>query len=340
MMEQQGTNAADSLPPEGLMTLRCALADWLAARRGIAIAPEQVVIVSGFRQAYAIISHMFQKRGNRVVVESPGSETLTRFFNSRGASIFPVPVDHLGLMTKYLPEDTPVSLACVTPAHQNPIGGVLPLHRREELIAWAQRTGAYIIEDDSDSDFCYQGMLPSLAAMDAHGLVFHVGSFSKTLGAGLCLGYIVTPFEFAKDVGALKALSDDGCPWIGQAVLADFISSGGYDQHLRRLRRTFLARRDCLVRTLTAHFGTIQLSGLESGTQATWTLPPEFPPAQKVQEWAQARGVSLYILSKEEQPCGTAHIYAERTVMLNYAALTEGQIKEGIALLAQILKSG
>ncbi len=340
IVEQHGAGAADPLPPEGLLTLRQALADWLAARRGITITPEQVVIVSGFRQAYAILSHMFQKRGNRVVVESPGSEVLIHFLNSRGASLFPVPVDHQGLMTEHLPEDTPVSLACVTPARQNPIGGTLPLHRREKLIAWAQKTGAYIIENDSDSDLSYQGMTPSLAALDAYGLVFHVGSFAKTLGAGLCLGYIVAPVEFTETVIALKAMSDDGCSWIGQRVLADFIASGGYDQHLRRLRRTLIARRTCLIQALESHFGTLDLIGADAGTQVTWVLPTEFPSARTIRDLARAQSILVYALPEEDASLATPHpAYGDRVLVLSYAALAERQIEQGVARLARALKS-
>ena len=256
VFEQHAAGIAELPPPEGLPILRQALAEWLGVQRGMAVAPEQIVVVSGLRQAYAIVSHLFQRRGDRVVVEDPGNETVAHFLGSRGADLVPVAVDDQGLIVEQLPQG-PVSLACVTPARQDPIGGTMPLRRREALIAWALQTGAYVIEDEFACAIRYQGSAPApLVALDQHGLVFHVGSFSKTLGAGLCLGYIVAPPEFAKAVAAIKAMSDDGSPWIEQMVLADFISTGGYDQHLRRLRRTFMIRRDELIRTLEKSFRT------------------------------------------------------------------------------------
>lgn len=336
VVDRYGAGAAEPLPPEGLEVLRLTLADWLAARRGISVKPEQIVIVAGLRQAYAIISHLFQRRGDHVVVESPGNEDLLRFLESRSAALVPVAVDHQGLRTDVLPEGAPISLACVTPACQNPVGGTLPLYRRQQLIDWARTTGAYIIEDATDNDIRYQEAAPlPLAALDSYGLVFHVGSFSKTLGAGLCLGYVVAPAEFSGPVRAIKAMSDDGCPWIEQMVLADFIASGTYDHHLRRLRRALMARRDCLIEALESHFGPVELASVDGGTQVTWILPPAFPPARIVRDLARSEGVHVYALTEEKQPSVPAHVYGDRALVLSYAALTERQIRDGIAGLAR-----
>ena len=338
IMDQYGSEAAEPLPSNGLPVLRQALADWLAARRGIAITPEQIVVVSGLQQAYALVTHLFQKRGDPVVVESPGSESLRRFLESRGASLIAVTTDHQGLMTQRLPDLPRVSLACVAPARHHPLGGVLPTERREELIAWARKTGAYIIEDDTDSDFPYHGtMPPPLAAMDSYGLVFHIGSFAKTLGAGFCLVYVVAPPEFAPAVGMIKALSDDGCPWIEQRVLADFIVSGGYDTHLRRLRHTYHLRRDALIQALTSSFGEVRLVGTDSGTQLTWILPPDYPSATAIQKQAQAH-IQLCVPFQEGDPCEIPNATSDRVLVLSYASLSESKIKQGISQLAQIIK--
>jgi GntR family transcriptional regulator/MocR family aminotransferase len=340
ILERQAQEAADSVPIQGLKVLRQVLADWLAARRGMAVAPEQIIIVSGLRQAYAIISHLFQRRGDRVVVESPGNPDLIQFLVRRGASIIPVPVDHHGLMTEHLSDESPVSLVCVSPARESPVGGTLSLSRRQRLIDWARKTGAYIIENDIDSDLRYLGSPPlPLIAMDSSGLVFHIGSFSQTLGAGLCLGYIIAPTEFVGAASAIKAMSDDGCSWIEQRVLADFIGAGAYDHHLRRLRRTLMARRDCLIRALEANFGSVRLAGVEAGAQLTWLLPPDFPSAQKIKELARTRGLDVYAVL-EEPICGQSpDIYGNRALVLSYAAMGERQIKEGIARLAGVIEN-
>ena len=215
----------------------------------------------------------------------------------------------------------------------------MSLARRERLIAWARDVGSYIIEDDTNSDIRYQGTAPlSLAALDQYGLVFHVGSFSQILGAGICLGYVVAPIEFAKAVGAIKSMSDDGCPWLEQRTLAHFITTGSYDHYLRRLCRTLGRRRDCLIQALTAHFGAVQVNGGDAGTQLVWTLPDTFPSADIVQEQARAAGVDIYVLPKDDTLCAPSSLCRDRVVVLNYGSLTESHIKAGVAALARAIK--
>ena len=177
-------------PAAGVTALRQVIVDYLAATRGLMASPEQVVIVIGRRHAFSLVAHLFQRRGDRVVVETPGDEAVAGFFRSRHAEVIAVPVDEHGLETDALPQG-PVSLAYVTPARQNPLGGTMPPSRRMALIEWARAIGAYLIEDDSDSEFRYHGTTQQpLAALDPYGLVFYTGSFAKTLGAGLGLGYL------------------------------------------------------------------------------------------------------------------------------------------------------
>lgn len=323
---------AQPLPAAGIEPLRRAIADYLAATHGITVPAEQVIIVNGRRQACGLVAHLVQRRGDRVVMEAPGDKTVADFFKARDAQLVHVPVDERGLETGRLPQG-PVSLAYVTPARQNPIGGTMPQSRRMSLIAWAREAGSYLIEDDSDSEFRYRGTLPlPLAALDPYGLVFYMGSFAKTLGEGVGLGYLVVPAEFVEPILAIKSMAEDGRPWLGQMVVTDLLVSGAYEHHLRRVRKTYMERRDCLIKALREHFGDIRLIGTEIGTELTWILPESFPPAQAICGAARARGVNI-----EHAIDTNAGRYRDKALIFGYAALTPAQLRQGIERLAASL---
>ncbi|MDE2265728.1 MAG: PLP-dependent aminotransferase family protein, partial [Alphaproteobacteria bacterium] len=293
VFEREPDGLAKSQPAAGVASLRQVIVDYLAATRGIMASPEQVIIVVGRRQACSLVAHLFQRRGDRVVMESPGDRDMASFFEARGADIVHAPVDEHGLDIDKLPRGA-FSIAYVTPARQNPLGGTMPQPRRNALLKWARDVGAYLVEDDSDSEYRYHGTTPQpLAALDPYGLVFYTGSFAKTLGAGLGIGYLVVPSEFVDAVTAIKSMAEDCCPWLEQMVVADLLTSGEYDHHLRRVRKIYLDRRDCLIQALREHFGEIELIGTEIGTQLTWLLPDRYPSARALSDAARAQGTSV-----------------------------------------------
>ncbi|MEY6434190.1 PLP-dependent aminotransferase family protein [Thioalkalicoccus limnaeus] len=321
--------------PSGLSALRRAIADYLGPARGINTGPERIVIVAGIQQALNIAARLLVHDGATVVLECPCYQGAAYVFEHHGAHLRPVPVDEHGLMSERLPA-TPVSLAYVTPSHQYPLGGTLSLERRIRLLEWAEETGAYIVEDDYDSDFRHAGSpLTAVAGLDPQGGVIYLGTFSKSIGAGLRLGYMVLPEELVEPARTLKALLDNGNPWLDQAVLADFIASGSYDRHLRRIRQLYRRRRDCLVESLRAHFGAVRLSGLEGGMHAVWHLPTEYPSAPELQALALEAGVGVYALDGGGAIDFDRTNYRERTLLLGYSSLSETEIREGVARLAR-----
>ena len=339
VLECYGKGISRPPPPAGIDPLRGAIADWLAAHRGIVADKSQIIVVAGAQQAYNIAVRLFLRRGDRVVVETPGHDGATFLFESLGAELCPVPVDEHGIDVERLPSG-PVSLAYLTPSHQNPIGGTLPLDRRQRLIEWARGAGAYLIEDDCDGDFRYRGMGPlALKSLDPYGLVLYVGTFAKTLGAGLRLAFIVVPAELAAPAVAVKALLDNGSPWLEQMVLAEFIASGEYDRHMRRVRKIYLERRDCLISTLHHHFGNVHLAGVDTGTFVSWFLPASLPPAHIVQELARLRGIEVHPVTEHGRAERAWHRNADRTLLLGYSSLEERQIRDGIAGLAYALQT-
>lgn len=333
-----GPNLTEYRSPAGILALREAIANHLGPARGIAVTPEQVIVVSGSQQALNIVARLLVGQRTRVVTECPCYQGAAYVFESYGAQLHPVPVDKHGLQVSKLPP-TPVSLAYVTPSHQYPLGSTLSLKRRVQLLDWAGQVGAYLIEDDYDSDFRHNGSpLTALAGLDPYGCVIYMGTISKSIGAGLRLGYVVIPSELAEPAKTVKALLDSGNPWLDQAVLADFISSGSYAKHLRHIRRMYIRRRDCLVAALRTHFGTVELSGLEGGMHVVWHLPPNFPTATEMQAIARRVGVGIYALDSGGAYDYDYKEYSERTLILGYSSVPEPQIREGIARVAKALK--
>ncbi len=192
--------------PSGLITLRSAIASHLAVTRGIVAEASRIIIVSGIQQGIAVAGRLFLSPGKAAVVESPGYQGAVAEFMASGADVTGVPVDNHGLVSAELPSRD-AALIYVTPSHQYPTGRTLAASRRTRLIAWARRHGCYIVEDDYDCDFRYEGSpLPAIAAM-APDCTIYLGTFSKSLGAGLRLGYMVVPAPIAEAARTAKTAS-------------------------------------------------------------------------------------------------------------------------------------
>jgi GntR family transcriptional regulator/MocR family aminotransferase len=258
-------------------------------------------------------------------------------FESEKLPIEPVPVDSDGIRTDCLPNKQR-SLIYVTPSHQYPTGVVMTLSRRLALLRWADDTDSYIMEDDYDSDFRYDGPpLTALSGLDRGRRVFYIGSFSKSVGAGLRLGYAVVPRIFSDDARLLKAKMSNGQSWLEQCALAEFVSDGHFDRHIRKMRQLYKSRRDSLISTLRKKFREPVISGQDSGLHLVWRLPKGMPSALAIQMKARAAGVGVYALSSGGafDFDGTA---PDDALMFGYASLTENKIVEAIEKLDGILR--
>ena len=212
-------NLTEYRDPAGIFGLRKAIAEHLGPARGINTTPEQVIVVNGSQEALNLVARLLIEKDTRVVTECPCYQGAAYVLESYGAQLNPVRVDKNGLDVSELPQ-TRISLAYVTPSHQYPMGATLPLERRVRLLDWAWEVGAYIVEDDYDSDFRHHGSpLTAVAGQDRHGCVIYMGTFSKSIGAGLRLGYLVVPNELVDPARTVKTLMDNGHSWLDQAVL-------------------------------------------------------------------------------------------------------------------------
>ena len=247
--------------PEGLPQLRHSIADYLFRNRGLDCSPDQIVITSGAAQALVLaVNLIFDRRRSgpkRGVMEDPASPDIRNSFLSAGVELSYVPVDHQGMITSRLP-DPPKGkenrLIYVTPSHQFPLGGVLPVRRRIRLIEYARLQNGWIIEDDYDSEFRYGGPpLSSLYELDPERVVY-IGTFSKTLFPGLRIGYCVLPWQFVKRGRDMKWLMDIHTSVMDQLTLDAFIREGFLDRHLRNIKGVYQKRRDCLAAALADNF--------------------------------------------------------------------------------------
>jgi GntR family transcriptional regulator/MocR family aminotransferase len=320
--------------PAGLAVLRTAIASHVAAARGIVADVSRIVVTGGVQEGINIASRLFLGAGTAAVIENPCYQGARFAFEAWGAEVTAVPVDGEGIIPDALPR-APAALLYVTPSHQYPTGHILSLERRHALIAWARRTGCYILEDDYDSDFCYEGSpLPSIASL-APDCTLYLGTFSKSLGAGLRLGYIVVPEPLAAAARSAKALLNNGNAWLDQAALAELIRSGSYAAHLARIRVRYKESRDSLLLALRRQFGRAEISGAAGGLHLFWRLPPGVPDAPVLEEVARRARVGIYSMASGGAYDATDSDLARRGVILGYAALLPRQIEQGIARLSE-----
>lgn len=320
--------------PQGLPELRAALSDYLGRARAVRARPEQILIVNGSQQAVDLALRVLVDPGDTVVVEDPGYGGARLAAEAIGARLLPVPVDADGLDTARLPPpETKARLAHVTPGHQFPTGGVMPAARRLALLDWAARGGTVIFEDDYDSEYRYEGRpVESLQALDRAGLVIYSGTVSKVLSPGLRLGYMVLPPELVEPFLRAKQLTDRHTASLDQAVFAHFIRDGHFERHIRRTRRRNQRRRDVLVAALKAAFGaTVAIEGAKAGLHLVARFP-DIPAALagSVAEAAALRSVGIV-------PARTGADGAD--FLMGYAALEEADIRQGVALLREVVQS-
>ena len=238
--------------PAGYDPLRRAIATYLGISRGIACAPEQVFVTAGYRGALELVRRTLLQAGDLGWYEDPGYIFARQFLERAGMRLAPVPVDEEGLDVRIgLQRAADARFAVVTPTHQSPTGVALSLPRRLELLEWAHRRRAWIIEDDYDSEFRYHGRpLPALKSLDRNGRVLYTGTFSKVLFPGLRLAYLVVPASQAdKFRDMVDHLPDPGSV-LPQAMVADFMEQGHFARHLRKMRPLYAARRGYLADAL------------------------------------------------------------------------------------------
>lgn len=293
--------------------------------------PARVIVVNGSQQALDLITRVLIERGDAVAIENPAYQGTVEVLRTAGARLLPVAVDGSGLDPLLLPSNA--RCVFVTPSHQFPTGTTLSLERRVALLEWAQRRNAVVIEDDYDGEFRYEGQpLESLQGLDRDSRVIYVGTFSRTIFSSLRIGYLVAPSSLVPALTAAKWLCDRHTSNLEQQTLAEFISSGAYGLHLRRVRRRNASRRRALLEAIDRYLRrAVDVTGDGAGAHVViW--PHKRLGEQAVMERARSKGVGIYGLAPY-------HVGAPPRpgFMLGYSRLTEDQIREGIRRLGKLL---
>ncbi len=320
--------------PAGFFPLREAIAAYLKSFRAVNCTPEQIIVTTGAQHAFDLIGRIFLSPNAEAWVENPCYSGAKQVFQSFEAQLVPVAVDKNGFDVAALKQSRKAQLVYVTPSHQFPLGVTMSLSRRLQLLEWARAAESWIVEDDYDSEFRYEGRpLASLQGLDRAGRVLYIGTFSKTIFSALRLGCLVVPPDLIEVFTAVRALNGSHSPLIDQATLAAFINEGHFTRHIRRMRKLYQRRQEILITEVKKHLaGRLEVKKSLSGMHLIGWLPDGVDDrivAEKAAEFGvKTVAVSSFLLTERERG----------GLVLGYAATSEKQIKQGVKQLAEAMK--
>lgn len=316
--------------------LRAAICSYLGRSRAVRCSTDQIIIINGSQQAIDLVTKVLVERGDTVAVENPGYLGARQAFLAQGAKLIPIPVDESGIVVEKLDSKaaSQTKLVYVTPSHQFPTGAMLPLQRRLELLKWAERRGAVIIEDDYDSEFRFGSRpIPALQGLSEGNNVIYVGTFSKVLFPSLRIGYLVVPESLARVFTRARWIADRQTPTLEQLALADFLDDGHLERHLRRMRTLYAKRRQALIRALKLHFeNRVKVLGENAGMHLMVRLRTNFNDEDVIR---RATEVGVGLLSAQIYYLNEPH---SGEFVFGYGGLSERRISEGIKRLAKALR--
>ena len=320
--------------PMGHRPFREVLAAYLGTIRAVRCQADQIMVVSGSQQALELSARVLLEPRSAVWLEEPGYSGARDVLVMAGADIVPVPVDDEGLDVARGQRLSPRARAAyVTPSHQYPLGATLSAARRLALLDWARRSGAWILEDDYDSEYRYESQpVAALQGLDRDARVIYIGTFSKVLFPALRVGYLVLPRDLVPRFTRVRDALDLFPPTFHQAVLTDFIAEGHYARHLRRMRLLYRERRSALVAALAEELGEVTVQGAEAGMHLVATLPPGTRDRAIAERAAKA---GLWVM-----PLSSAYVGPARRpgFVLGFGATDAAHMREAVSRLRRIVR--
>ncbi|MBX9689197.1 MAG: PLP-dependent aminotransferase family protein [Candidatus Obscuribacterales bacterium] len=321
------------LGQEGCLALKKRLAEYLNLSRAVKCVAEQIVVCAGSKQALDLVARIHLNQSALVAMEEPGYGGARRAFQSCFAELLPVPVDSQGLMISRLKSlMIKPKLIYVTPSHQYPLGGTMSLARRLELLAWSNENDCLIIEDDYDSEFRYgERPIPCLQGLDKNNSVIYIGTLSKTVFPALRLGYIVLPETLHESYASMQHRLYGHPPLLDQLTLAEFLGSGDYEKHLRRMRTLYMQKRELARREFSRVQKKAEILGDNAGMHFVLRLP--FKNGLEIKQRMAAAGIGVR-MSSEFYPASSE--YTE--LLIGFACLSDQEIKSSARILKEILR--
>ena len=319
----------------GVWALREEISRYLSRSRGISCTPERIIITSGATQGLSLIAHLLNQESKNVLVEDPTHPGLRKVITTAGCRIKTHPTDERGIKTDLLNPADHLSFVYTTPSHQYPLGGILPIQRRLSLLSFAEANNCYVVEDDYDSEFRYEGPpVNALYELNPERVIY-LGSFSKILTPAIRLGFMILPDQLLKDCKTLKTYSDVHTDALSQYTLAEFIRSGSLEKHIWKMKKYYHKNRNHLIRELTRQFaGEFHILGQAAGLHMVVQFHNTAFSKELVQE-IEHHGVRIYPVENYLlEHSDTSH---SNQILMGYSHLNFEAITAGVDILKEII---
>lgn len=319
--------------PQGEWGLRNAISNYLHQARGVNCTPEQIIVGAGNDYLLMLLATVIGPK-HKVALENPTYRQAYRLFESLSYDICTVDMDEKGMDVSKL-EQSKADIAFVMPSHQFPLGIVMPIKRRMELLHWAEQEGRYIIEDDYDSEFRYKGKpVPALQGYDSQGKVIYIGTFSKSIAPAIRMSYLVLPPKLLEFYQKRSRFLSSTVSRVDQLILQKFIEEGYYERHLNKTRALYKSRHDTLLNALKGLEPTVRISGENAGVHLLLTFTNGMQEEELISR-AKNAGIKVYGLSEYDV---TPRPDAPATILLGYANMQEESIAKTVEILKKVWK--
>lgn len=334
LLSEDGSRFLKAGDPQGDLELRETICRYLHGSRGVSVRPEQIIVGAGNDYLLLLLEKLLDGE-KRIAFEDPSYVRAQKIFHSFGYETVPIPVDESGMKTEEL-ASSGAQLAYVMPAHQYPLGIVMPLRRRTELLQWAQsKPERFLIEDDYDSEFRYHGKpIPALMGLDRSGSVIYLGTFSKTLSPSIRFSFMCLPEKLLKRYRERLYFYSSTVSRIDQAALTEFLRDGYFERYLNKMRKIYRRRHDLVLELLEPLRGEYEISGENAGLHLVLTGKNGRSARETIQK-AETAGVKLYFCKEEDQYENAGAF--DCSVILGYGGMKETELEAGIKLLADVL---